>query len=269
VREVIAVDWSGRARGAAGHIWTARVRDGALVELAAGRSREAVVAALVDEQAADPGRGVVVGFDFAFSLPAWYLAARGAGSARALWDQLARDAEDLLARCPPPFWGRPGRPRPDLEGHFRATELGAPAVGGHRPKSVFQIGGAGTVGTGSLRGMPLLARLQDAGFAIWPFDPPGPATVVEIYPRLFTGPVAKRDLAARRRYLAAAPWPIPHDVVQRVAANEDAFDAAISALAMAGHAEELERLAPSADPLTALEGAVWIPEAWARRAAPR
>ena len=37
-----------------------------------------------------------------------------------------------------------------------------------RPKSTFQIGGAGAVGTGSLRGMPHLLTLREAGCAVWP-----------------------------------------------------------------------------------------------------
>ena len=48
----------------------------------------------------------------------------------------------------------------------------AARVRGIAPKSVFQIGGAGSVGTASLRGMPVLQRLREAGFAVWPFDRP-------------------------------------------------------------------------------------------------
>src|SRR6202012_1913196 len=36
-------------------------------------------------------------------------------------------------------------------------------------KSPFQIGGSGSVGTGSLRAMPALLRLREAGFRVWPF----------------------------------------------------------------------------------------------------
>lgn len=53
---------------------------------------------------------------------------------------------------------------------LRRTDRERPAVGGIRPTSGFQIGGAGAVGTGAVRGMPMLARLRAAGFAIWPFD---------------------------------------------------------------------------------------------------
>ena len=40
-------------------------------------------------------------------------------------------------------------------------------------KSIFQLVGNGQVGAGSVRGMPLVARLRAAGLAIWPFDAPG------------------------------------------------------------------------------------------------
>ena len=56
---------------------------------------------------------------------------------------------------------------------------------------MFQIGGAGAVGTGSIRGMPHLLTLADSGFTIWPFVSGGLPTVVEIYPRALTGPVNK------------------------------------------------------------------------------
>lgn len=39
--------------------------------------------------------------------------------------------------------------------------------------------------------MPQLLRLREAGFAIWPFDPPGPRTVVELYPRTAAARLAR------------------------------------------------------------------------------
>ena len=95
---------------------------------------------------------------------------------------------------------------------------------------MFQIGGAGAVGTGTLRGMPHLLRLAEAGFSVWPFDPPAWPRVVEIYPRLF----APRIVRAR-----------PPD--------EHAFDAAVTALGMAGRVEELETLTQG----SGIEGAIW------------
>jgi hypothetical protein len=134
-------------------------------------------------------------------------------------------------------------------------------VAGISAKSVFQIGGAGSVGTGSLRGMPHLARLRQAGYSIWPFHPASSHTLVEIYPRLLTGPVHKSNRQHRAAYLRAAPWPIPPTLVDRMVDSEDAFDAGISALVMDRHADELHGLGPTTDPVMLLEGDVWRPAA--------
>ena len=193
---VVAVDWSGRRSGERRYLWAADAERGELRELACGRSRRELADDLVARADDDPG--LVVGFDFSFSLPAWFLDERGFAGAPDLWAAADRDAETWLRRCEPPFWGRPGRRRPDLPEHFRATEAAIASVGGIRPKSTFQIGGAGSVGTGSLRGFAVLARLRAAGFSIWPFDAPArPPVAVEIYPRLLTGPVVKSDPTAR------------------------------------------------------------------------
>ena len=145
---------------------------------------------------------LAVGFDFSFSLPAWFLAARELPTADALWDEAARSGETWLAECEPPFWGRAGVRRPDLPAHFRRTEADLPMIGGTRVKSTFQVGGAGSVGTGSIRGFPVLARLRAAGFRIWPFhDVPMLPVAVEIYPRVFTGPVVKSHADARRAFV--------------------------------------------------------------------
>jgi hypothetical protein len=64
------------------------------------------------------------------------------------------EGKDLLAACEPPFWGRPGKPNPHSKEQLCwRTDL-KDGLGGE--KSVFQIGGAGAVGTGSIRGMPHL-----------------------------------------------------------------------------------------------------------------
>ena len=176
--QTIAIDWSGRERGAAEAIWFARVRDGTLVELENGMERDEVIDTAIAAARREPQ--TVVGLDFAFAFPAWYSERRGWASGRAIWDAMRDDAEALLEACEPPFWGRPGTRAQTLGPALRETEAEAPAT----PKSVFQIGGAGAVGTGSLRGMRHLADLADAGFAIWPFDDP-------------RVPMARRDLPAR------------------------------------------------------------------------
>lgn len=255
----LAIDWSGAKVGAHRTIVLAEAVGDALVRLENGRDRDEIAGHLVAEAERNPY--LVIGLDFAFSLPAWYLDEVGVTTGHRLWELAGDRAEDWLAACAPPFWGRHGRRRPDLPEHFRRTEKDVRPVTGIRPKSVFQIGGSGAVGTGSLRGMPLLLRLHHAGFAIWPFDPPGWPRVVEIYPRLLTGPVRKRNPAERARYLDGAFPHLPGEHRAFASASEDAFDATVSALVMAQHAGDLESLPAIADPQTLREGLIWYP-AW-------
>ena len=121
---------------------------------------------------------------------------------------------------------------------------------GITPKSPFQIGGSGSVGKGSLRAMTMLERLHDAGFRIWPLETaaidakrPRPL-VVEMYTRLMTGAVAKSNPEARKRYLAtkrktdALYASLGRAVLTKAQSSEDAFDALVSVMEMARHAEE-------------------------------
>jgi len=256
---VVAIDWSGAVQGATRKIWLAEVVDGRLVRLERGRDRNAVAAHLKEHATLHPE--VVIGLDFAFSLPAWYLRRRGWANARALWAAANCEADAWLRACECPFWGRAGKRRPNLgeHSHFRRTELAAPAALGIKPKSVFQINGGGTIGTGSLRGMRLLHELSAARFSIWPFDPPGWPRVVEIYPRLLTGPVVKKIAAARRAYLATHYPDLGEQMTDRAASSEDAFDAAVSALVMAASLPDLVALSPSTDDEAILEGLIWHP----------
>jgi hypothetical protein len=260
---LIAVDWSGRSgddqRQA---IWLAEVVGGQLVRLEDGRTRTELVDLLLAEADRDPN--LIVGFDFAFSLPAWYLQDRQL-TPHQLWALLADEALTPATRryglarwmnSPElPFWTTVqahAQLRPEQE--FRRTENDM-RLPGTQPKSVFQLVGAGQVGRGSLYGMPALHRLAGAGFRIWPFDPPGSPLVVEIYPRVLTGPVRKNSPSERERYLEAVP--MPADLRRLAAASEDAFDAAISAVVMAAGVEELRAL-PDA-PGYAIEGKIWRP----------
>jgi len=259
VRAAIAVDWSGAREGGGRRIWLAEVIGEELVVLENRWNLERLLAWLIARAERDPS--LVLGLDFAFSFPAWFVSERFGGVAEAGWEQVLANGEAWLQDVASPFWGRPGSRRPILgndQGHFRATEQSlSPAYG--RPKSVFQVGGAGAVGTGSIRGMPLLARLRQAGFAIWPFNRPSLPLVVEIYPRALTGPVVKSDAAARHRYLDAWGWPRDLASRNRVAETEDSFDAAISARQMALHATEFADLqAPSH--LDRVEGRIWLPK---------
>jgi len=248
---IVAIDWSGRRAGERRAIWAGHAQDGRLIALEGGRTRAEVVADLIALVATT--ERLVVGLDFSFSAPSWFLAQLGLASAYELWDAADLYGEQWLHECADPFWGRPGRRRPNLVGHLRRTEVGIGA------KSVFQIGGAGAVGTGSWRGMPFLRQLRNAGFSIWPFDPPGWPRVIEIYPRLLTGPVVKSSKEARIAFLADRRWCFDGDLAAVAASSDDAFDAAISALVMAEHAVALAELEMVIDPVARLEGQVWKP----------
>lgn len=116
------------------------------------------------------------------------------------------------------------------------------------------------MGTGSIRGMPMLARLHQAGFHIWPFQPAELPLVLEIYPRLFTGSVVKSSAAARTAYLHQPRFEeLPVKVLATAEGSEDAFDALCSVLGMVEHAEHLNTLERHLNELTAQEGAIWNP----------
>jgi hypothetical protein len=257
---VLAIDWSGRVKGERRHIWLAEARGGTLVRLEAGRSRAEVAAHLVELVAApDADAEVVVGIDFSFSLPAWFLSERELGSAPELWRLAETEGERWLTAGAPPFWGLPGTTRPALPEHFRVTESSIASVGGIRPKSTFQISGAGSVGAGSVRGFPVLALLREAGFSVWPFDDARTPIVVEVWPRLLTGPVVKTDGAARAAYLDERFPALDRALRDLAVGSDDAFDAAVSALAMARHIDTLVGVPATDDPTIRREGWVWCP----------
>jgi hypothetical protein len=103
--------------------------------------------------------------------------------------------------------------------------------------------------------MAALHRLAGAGFRIWPFDPMALPLVVEIYPRVLTGPVRKNRPSERERYLGRVP--MRPDLGRLAAASEDAFDAAVSAVVMAARVEELRTLPDGSG--YELEGKIWKP----------
>ena len=255
VPRILAVDWSGARTREQRAIWLAEAIDGLLVRLEGGRSREQAVDHLLEEAEGDAD--LVVGLDFAFSLPEWFLRARGIADVSSAWDLVSHEAEAWLRDPQPPFW-RTRRPVGQVA--FRRTELECSG----RPKSVFQLVGAGQVGTGSLRGIPFLPLLRER-FAIWPFDSPRLPLLVEIYPRLYlhhgvsTGrfrrthgqsprvlTVGTASGASPRLHLATVDGEYP---------NEHARDAAAAALAMSRWPGDWSRL--PRDPAYALEGRIW------------
>lgn len=251
---VLAVDWSGARQGEQRLIWLAEAApDGErLLRLEAGRSREELVAHLVEEL--PPETPALVGLDFAFAVPAWYAARLGVHAADELWARAAADGEDWLRDVEPPWWGRPGKRRPELPAHLRLTELAFPPA-----KSVFQVGGTGAVGTGSVRGMPHLLALRRAGFSVWPFHDDACPRVVEIYPRRFTRPVRKSSAGARAAYLESFHPSLDPAHARDAAASEHAFDAAVSALGIVSALAAGAGFPPAADAVERIEGAIWPP----------
>jgi hypothetical protein len=261
---LLAIDWSGNATGAGQrkHIWVADWHEGR-VALSAGRTRPETIAHVIDLAQATPA--LVVGFDFSFSYPAWFLRQNGAESALAHWQIVEEHGERWQQQCLPPFWGRPGRACPtDHRGGqwqgYRLTERATGNLTRRLPSSTFQINGAGAVGIGSLRGMPHLLTLKRAGFSVWPFDNPRLPLAVEIYPRLFTGTVRVSDASARSTYLGEDRFDgLPSEVRANARNSPDAFDALCSVMGMAAHARQFARLQRATNTERLLEGAIWSP----------
>lgn len=257
---IVAVDWSGaKARGGARDIAIAEVADGWLVDVRVGLSRAGVERCLLRRAASSPE--TVVGLDFAFSLPAWFVREKlDAASAEDVWAIVEAEGEQWLdGSAPWPFWGRgerPGSTRLPADRALRRTDLEVAVLTGAQPKSVFQLVGTGQVGPGSIRGMPMLRRLRAQGFAVWPFEAFSTPLLVEIYPRVFTGKVVKSSSAARQHYLSLLGNVGP-GVGAAAAASEHAFDAACSALAMARDGETVEELVAEPSPYD-IEGKMFV-----------
>lgn len=287
--KIIAIDWSGRIdlAGQRRHIVAAVItRDGVAIE--SGRTREEWTAWLIAEAKKTPR--MVVSLDCCFSYPAWFLAEQGCSDVFAFWRHVAGGhGERWLAQEPVDvrFWGKPhkkpvefcgaGLPRmmrlSDMENKIveGMSKARAAKVRGIAPKSPFQIGGSGSVGTGSLRAIPFLLQLHRAGFRIWPFESaaldnkrPQPL-VIEMYARLLTGAVKKSSAEARRAYLRAKMRDdkfyakLKRSVIAKAVASDDAFDALISAMEMARHAQEFAKLKKTGHAVRRLEGITWVP----------
>jgi hypothetical protein len=293
LQRVVGVDWSGdqgsgQRRKIWAGVWTASTGN---VILESGRTRLELMEWLVELARETPR--MVVGFDFTFSYPAWFLRELGIESAPEFWRLVAdgqgekwlhKDCEDGR------FWGRVGSRRhgkkpEEFRGEhahrmLRRAEtvlkvraemtdpLQVANIAGIAPKSVFQIGGAGAVGTASLRGMPGLLMLRKAGFKVWPYDEPTlkkAPMVVEIYTRLMTGAVTKSSDVARTAYLAkkrkenALFAGLSRGVLAKAKGSEDAFDALVTALVMAEHRAEFARLRKTEDEVFRMEGQTWVP----------
>ncbi len=311
VDRVVAVDWSGRVdvAGQRRHIWAGVWTAGAAgkpatITLEAGRTRQELIDWLIELARETPR--MVAGIDCCFSYPAWFLQEHRCRTVFDFWQQVAAGrGEDWLHRdcADDRFWGKGGSkragkrpaefcgdglrrmmrltdwdnkiaPRIAIKAAQEATGLDAERAAkmfGITPKSPFQIGGSGSVGTGSLRAMPFLLQLRQAGFRTWPFEAPQLVAaepkplLVEIYTRLLTGPVAKSNAAARTTYLLArrksdpAYAAVPRAVVAKAQASEDAFDALVCTIEMARWQGEFGGMKATEDKILRLEGITWRP----------
>ena len=296
VQRLVAVDWSGdkgpgqRKKIWAG-VWTRGGRGrvaGGTVTLETGRTRAELTEWLIAMAGQTPR--MVVSIDCCFSYPAWFLQEHGCASVFDFWRQVAsghgeRWLCDVTEGRDERFWGKPHKRPAQFSGQGYATmmretdwdnkvdfgggdDARAALMKGIQPKSPFQIGGSGSVGTGSLRGMEWLERLHGAGFRVWPFEDCDAASplLVEMYTRLLTGPVAKSNEQARRAYLKRRGLEepqlyggLPRAVLAGARASEDGFDALVCCLEMVRWQEEFEGLRATGDPRLRLEGITWRP----------
>ncbi|MDX8352798.1 gephyrin-like molybdotransferase Glp [Cognatiyoonia sp. IB215182] len=211
------VDWSGgNDRGPTPKkdaIWVCAARDGvtdAPIYLRNRQLAEEWIKAFLAEEV-DAGHRVLAGFDFAFGYPVGFgKALTGSDDPFAVWDwfaQRVKDAPDtnnrfdlageINAMFPGigPFWGNgrkqdvPHLPRKgnDRSGHgLPEKRVAEQEAKGAFP--VWQLAGAGAVGSQVIMGLPMLARLRaefGRALRVWPFEAPdAPIAIVEIWPSL-------------------------------------------------------------------------------------
>ena len=309
LERLVAVDWSGdKGPGQKKKIWAGvwtrsphgRLRGGRVaggrVVLETGRTRAELAEWLIGLARETPR--MVVSVDCCFSYPAWFLREHGCATVFDFWRHVAAgQGERWLTDASPTrdvrFWGKPHKRPAEFSGAgyagmMRQTDWdnkigfggGDPAraalMRGIQPKSPFQIGGSGSVGTGSLRAMEWLEHLHHAGFRVWPFEDAAldvetgansAPLLVELYTRLLTGPVAKSNESARRAYLGRRGkeepelyGSLPRSVVAAARGSEDGFDALVCCLEMVRWQGEFAGLRRTVDDDTLrLEGITWRP----------
>lgn len=209
---VIVVDWSGRASPSPADpsrdaIWIGSC-DADHATQAYFRTRSAARDWLL--HALSLGGRQLVGFDFPIGYPAGFARRlTGRDDARALHGWLADrivDAADnsnnrfAVAAAinrqlggPGPFWGCPRTQSYPGLSPLKAIDHAALGLAERRrverenppAKPVWQLMGAGSVGSQALLGIPVVDRLARAsGAAVWPFEAPRALTLAEVYPSL-------------------------------------------------------------------------------------
>ncbi|MEO0666338.1 MAG: gephyrin-like molybdotransferase Glp [Pseudomonadota bacterium] len=216
----VIVDWSGGnqgpARPKADAIWACVARGAEVMPPVYLRHRQAAEAWLADTIAAEraAGRRVLAGFDFPFGYPAGFAAAvTGSAEPFALWDWFEARVEDSPAANnrfvlageinrrfggQGPFWGNASRtdveglPRTKATYHNPFPERRAAEGRAKGAFPLWQLAGAGAVGSQAIMGLPVLNRLRRRfapEVAVWPFETLDlPVALVEVWPSLMVGP---------------------------------------------------------------------------------
>ena len=245
----LAVDWSAQAKPATGadSIWIAVLdREGDVtgdVTLSNPSTRHAAAAEIGALIARRHDHRVLLGIDIGLGYPAGTadllgVAEPGVPAWRSTWQaiasQLVDDARNRNNRFEVaaalnrgsgepagPFWGcppgrvldglTPTKPPVSALGAYRSTERALRAVG-RRPKSMWQLTGAGSVGSQSLTAIPVLQRLLD-----------DPSPRVEVWP-LTTGLVV--PTVERGGVVVAEVWPTMFDPTYPAGTVRDAAQVA-------------------------------------------
>ena len=248
----LMVDWSARSepspkKPSADAIWWAEASTSGTSAPVYCRTRADAVVRIAERIAdvLDRGQRILVGFDFPFGYPAGVAEhVSGRADARSMWDWLADRVEDQPNNANRryeaaaeinraydgvgPCWGRPATwDHPDVPTHATARQ------GTNHPperriaegrqtntKTVWQLAGAGAVGSQVLLGLPALKQLAahprlKGRIAFWPFDtgleaPEAACVIAEIYPSLLSKAIRARQMlgevldAAQVRVLATA-----------------------------------------------------------------
>ncbi len=241
---VAVVDWSASAasprhRPQADAIWLGLASSKG-VQTGYHPSRQAAEAAIkaLILQAFQAGQSLLLGFDFPIGYPDGFATRlTGTSGAAAVWQWLAAEITDgpdnrnnrfAVADAinqrfggSGPFWGRPeSQPFPHLPSR-KTVDYAALGLQERRrveklvPRAqpVWKLYTTGAAGGQSLMGLPMIHRLsQLPGTAVWPFTPPAPVTLAEIYPSLLApavtaalGPGVIKD-EVQVRLLAQALW---------------------------------------------------------------
>ena len=213
---VAVVDWSASAapprnRPQADAIWLGLASAGGVATSyhPSRHAAETAIKALIGS-AQQAGQSLLLGFDFPFGYPDGFASRlTGKAGAAAVWAWLAdhitdgpdnrnnrfavADAVNRQYGGLGPFWGRPdsqhyphlpSRKTVDYPGlglqERRQVEKLVP-----RAQPVWKLYTTGAAGGQSLMGLPMIHRLSRmTGTGVWPFDPPAPVTLAEIYPSL-------------------------------------------------------------------------------------